>query len=56
MTELSSPVARIVAFAAGLAIVFGAAFGVGKAVGPWDNDQQPSHSQMVDHQEEGTHP
>jgi len=27
---------RIGAFVAGLVVVFGAAFGIGRAVGPWD--------------------
>lgn len=36
--------ARIGLFGAGLAVVFGAAFGIGRAVGPWDVDTAPSHS------------
>lgn len=49
MTALSKPAVRISAFAAGLAVVFGALFGVGRAVGPWDVEQTPTH-QMVDEQ------
>ncbi|GAA4752071.1 hypothetical protein MUG78_05375 [Gordonia alkaliphila] len=41
---MTSPVARIGAFVAGLLAVFGIAFGVGVAVGPWDVDTAPSHS------------
>ena len=43
MTALSRPAVRISAFAAGLAVVFGALFGVGRAVGPWDVDPAPAH-------------
>ncbi len=37
--------ARIGLFVAGLAVIFGAAFGIGAAIGPWDLDTAPSHSE-----------
>jgi len=33
--------ARLGLFAAALAVVFGAAFGAGSAVGPFDDDDEP---------------
>lgn len=41
---MTAPVARIGAFVAGLLAVFGIAFGIGAAVGPWDVDTAPAHS------------
>ena len=41
---MTAPAARIGVFVAGLLAVFGIAFGVGSAVGPWDVDPAPSHS------------
>ena len=41
--------ARIAAFVGGLAIVFGAAFGVGHAIGPWD-EPVPSHDMPANHE------
>ena len=43
-TALSRPGVRITAFAAGLAVVFALAFGIGRAVGPWDTQPAPTHS------------
>lgn len=40
---LNSTGVRIGAFVAGLAVVFGAAFGIGQAVGPWDQPDAPAH-------------
>lgn len=39
----ASPAVRISVFVAGLCVVFGAAFGIGRAVGPWDVDTAPAH-------------
>lgn len=36
---------RIGVFAAGVLAVFGIAFGVGTAIGPWDVDTTPSHGE-----------
>ncbi|WP_175284100.1 hypothetical protein [Gordonia neofelifaecis] len=55
MTAPSRPGVRIAAFAAGLAVVFGATFGIGRAVGPWDTDPQPSHGTVMQHDQEGMH-
>ena len=42
--------ARLVAFALALVLVFGAAFGLGRAVGPVGDDAPPAHSEMdMDH-------
>ncbi len=43
MTALSRPGVRIAVFAAGLATVFAALFGIGRAVGPWETDPTPPH-------------
>ena len=56
MTALSSPAVRIAAFVAGLAVVFGALFGVGRAVGPWETtDPQPAHGTLTHHDQGGMH-
>ncbi|WOC12062.1 hypothetical protein [Gordonia sp. MP11Mi] len=58
MTALSRPGVRIAAFVAGLAAVFGLAFGIGHAVGPWDTDPTPGHTPTMTHgaaQDEGMH-
>lgn len=55
MTASARPGVRIAAFAAGLAVVFGAMFGVGRAVGPWDTAPQPSHGTQMQHDQDGTH-
>lgn len=44
---------RIAAFAAGLAVIFGVMFGVGQAVGPWDQDPQPTHGHSTEHDQGG---
>ncbi|WP_169515225.1 hypothetical protein [Gordonia shandongensis] len=36
MSAIERPAVRIAAFTAAAVVVFGAAFGVGRAVGPWD--------------------
>ena len=43
----SGPAVRAAVFAAGLVAVFGALFGVGQAVGPWDTAPEPArHMEM----------
>ena len=49
MTVSARPGVRIAAFAVGLAAVFGVAFGIGVAVGPWDEAPAPSHGTTVQH-------
>lgn len=55
MTVSARPGVRIAAFAAGLAVIFGTAFGIGAAVGPWDDAPAPSHSPVMQHDQEGMH-
>ncbi|GEE01714.1 hypothetical protein nbrc107696_21600 [Gordonia spumicola] len=47
MTALSRPGVRIAAFVAGLATVFGIAFGVGTAVGPWSDEPTDGHTTQM---------
>ena len=49
MNALSRPGVRIAAFVVGLAAAFGLAFGVGRAVGPWDSDPTPDHAPTMNH-------
>ncbi|MFM9378908.1 hypothetical protein [Gordonia sp. VNK21] len=53
--ELASrPMVRIGVFTAALAVVFGALFGIGRAVGPWDVDDAPSHGTHQMHDDSHT--
>ncbi|MFT3716592.1 MAG: hypothetical protein QM774_11805 [Gordonia sp. (in: high G+C Gram-positive bacteria)] len=40
---LQRPAIRLAAFAAGLAVIFAAAFGIGRALGPWDVESPAPH-------------
>lgn len=53
MTELSVPV-RLGAFGAGLLVVFGASFGVGRVTGDVDQGPTAPAEQSVDHEEMGS--
>lgn len=45
--------ARIGAFVAGLVVAFGAAFGIGAAVGPWDENPAPTHGTSTEVNHDG---